>query len=323
MQFFIRAASSIFLVLNLAVLSACESKPSTLLRIGTNVWPGYEALYLADHLKYYEGTGNRVIAYPSATTAIRDFKANQLEAVALTIDEALLLASAGGDFKIVAVFDISHGGDVLIGTKGMQNLAEIKGKRIALEATALGSFMLSRALEHAGLVASDITPVNKNLNQHEQSIQEKKVDAVVTFHPVATRLINSGYPMLFDSTKIPGEIVDVLLVHTAFLEKHPSQVESLLTGYFRALQYQQANFDAAVRFISQREGVSPQEYKDSLKGLIIPDLEANRRMLGSEIDKLTASMVRLEKIMRQKNLLPRSVDVSTLLDGGPVQRIKP
>ena len=318
-----RSRSYYFLILAIAllVLGGCEKKESQQFRIGTNVWPGYEGLYLAEHKGFFEGANIRLVPYPSASTASQDFRSGLLEAIALTMDEALFLASEKVDFKIIMIFDISHGGDMLIAAKGIKSMAQLKGRRVALESSALGAYMLSRALDHTGLKLEDIVPLNMQLNQHEKVMMDGEADAVVTFDPVSTRLLSAGYNKLFDSSQIPGEIVDVLLVRTEFLENNPGAVEKLLSGYFRAMQYQKENFDESIQFMATREAVSPEQFKDSLKGLIIPDLAENKRMLGAGQAQLVKTFYKLMQVMQGHKLLFSPVEPEKLIDAGPIQKL--
>ncbi|MGB5468727.1 MAG: nitrate/sulfonate/bicarbonate ABC transporter, partial [Sedimenticolaceae bacterium] len=58
------------------------------LRIGTNVWPGYEPLYLAAERENWKSKLDiRMVEYPSATEVIRAFRNRALEGAALTLDE--------------------------------------------------------------------------------------------------------------------------------------------------------------------------------------------------------------------------------------------
>ncbi len=44
----------------LAILGGCAEEPAPPIRIGTNPWPGYEFLHLADELGYFEEEGVEV-----------------------------------------------------------------------------------------------------------------------------------------------------------------------------------------------------------------------------------------------------------------------
>ena len=92
----------------------------------------------------------------------------------------------------------------------LKELKDIKGRRVGVESGALGAYVLARALQIAGLNRTDISVVSIPVPEQEQAFQGRRVDAVVTMEPNRTRLLAQGARQLFDSSQIPGEIVDVL-----------------------------------------------------------------------------------------------------------------
>ena len=142
------------LVLGMLV-AACTPEPAPVLRVGTNVWPGYEPLYLARELGYFEAGPVSLEEYASATDVIRAFRNHAIEAAAVTLDEALLLVDSGQRPRVVLVMDVSNGADVILGQAGMQQLVDLKDRRIGVEHGALGAYVLSRALTLAGMTLDD------------------------------------------------------------------------------------------------------------------------------------------------------------------------
>ena len=100
------------LVLAALFVAAC-SAPGTPLRVGSNVWPGYEFLYLAREKGLYDES-IRLVELASASDVMDALRAGDIEAGALTLDETITLASEGVDLVVVLVFDISAGADVLM-----------------------------------------------------------------------------------------------------------------------------------------------------------------------------------------------------------------
>ncbi|OOZ39450.1 hypothetical protein BOW53_11595 [Solemya pervernicosa gill symbiont] len=313
----IRSAAALIPLLLILLLTACSERHSeqVLMRVGTNLWPGYEPLYLARDLGYLNASQTRLVEYPSASEVITAYRNGAIEIAALTLDEVLLLAQHGLDPHIVLVMDISNGGDVIIGREGMSDVTSLKGKRVAVESTALGAFVLSRALSINGMEKDDIEIVHTELLDHERVFVEGEVDAVVSFDPVRTRLLNSGGKELFSSRELPNEIVDVLVVRGEFMAQHSDQVGELLNQWFKANEYMNGNpQDAALR-ISKRLGISPEEFIESLNGLEIPDRETNLRMLAGERPELIASGNKLKLVMLSSDLLLNDIDIETIIDG--------
>ena len=162
--------------------------PVAPLKIGTSVWPGYEPLFLARDLGYYENSPVRLVEYTSATQVIRAYRNSAIQAAVLTLDEVLLLVEDGLDPRVVLVMDISHGGDVIIAKPEIKSLSEIRGHKVGVENTALGGYFLTRALETVGLKSSDVGIIFSEVDEHETMFLKGDFDAVVTFtsHPSGT-----------------------------------------------------------------------------------------------------------------------------------------
>lgn len=310
----------VFIICMLCIGISCTSEPQAPMRVGTNVWPGYEPLYLARNLSYLNEKTVRLVEYQSNTESIRAFHNNIIEAAALTLDEAMLLVQDGLELRIILVMDISDGADVVLGKKGIKSLRDIKGKRIGAEATALGAYMLTRSLQKAGLSLFDVQIVQIPINGHEQAFKEGRVDAVVTFEPVKTKLLNAGANKLFDSSMIPGEIVDVLVVRRDYMERYPERIHHLLQAWFRALEYMQKNPGDAIKCMAVREGARPEEFAASLKGLHFPDMEENRAMLWNDSPTMLSSAEKLKKIMLDNKLLHKDIDIKPMFSAPSLRK---
>lgn len=298
-------------VLLLALLG-CTPEPEPPLRIGTNVWPGYEPLYLARDLGYFDATPVRLVEYTSATEVSRAFRNGAIEAAALTLDEALSLLQYGVAARVVLVMDISHGADVVLARPEIKELRAIKGRRIGAESSALGGYVLARALQFAGLSHNEITVVFVPVAEQEQAYREHRVDALVTMEPARTRLLAQGARQLFDSSQIPGEIVDVLVVRQDYVDKHPQQVKSLITKWFSSLEYINIHPDDSSRRMTKRLAVSPEEVSLLFNGLRIHGVEENHRLLGRTPPDLLAPAQKLMQTLLKQDLLNKAVALPPL-----------
>ena len=82
------------------VLTNCTTQTSSPLRIGTNLWTGYETLYLARDLGYYDQSPIKLVDYPSGTEEVRAYRNNEIEGAGLSIDQALVLAANQENIKM-------------------------------------------------------------------------------------------------------------------------------------------------------------------------------------------------------------------------------
>jgi NitT/TauT family transport system substrate-binding protein len=303
-------------------LSACSGAPTQgSLRIGLfSAWPGYAPLRLAYDLELLPRNEVRVVEYVNASQILQAFRNGAIDAGTITADEALTLVSQGHDLKIVLVLDVSAGGDAIIARPGIHSLAELKGKRIAVETTALGSFVLSRALDFAKLSVDDIEVVPVTFDEQESYFIRDKVDAVVTFEPVRTRLLKAGGKVLFDSRSIPDEIVDVLVVRTPEVHARREQIQNVVNTWYKSLAQVSAREKNVIQQMAERTGLSSEELLNSFELIKFPTREETSLLLDRSASPLLQNLNRLSSLMSSYGLIHSAPSISPLLEPSFVQR---
>jgi NitT/TauT family transport system substrate-binding protein len=310
---FLRAITSLTLASGGLSLAGCARNEEPGLRIATNQWIGYELLYLGQELAAKEAaTGHnriRLIELLSNTDSIQALAAGTVDGAGLTLDEAITARAAGLDLKIVLVFDISAGADVLLARPGIDRLDQLKGKNIGVEQTGVGALMLDAAKKQAGLARGDVRVVSMTADQHLAAFKQGKVDALVTFEPIASQIIEAGGQPLFDSRAIPGGIVDVLAITGKALADNPNTLRTLLTRYFNALNYLRQQPEEATRRMAPRLGLTPTGVQAGYAKLALPDLAENYRLLRGVPPPLETTAAQLAALMLREELLAREIDV--------------
>ena len=304
--------ATLLAVLIIPSLGCTQRDP--VLRIASNVWPGYEFVYLAKALNYFNDDDIRLISVPSATVAIQSLAAGTVDGAMLTLDEVLTANANGIKLNIVTVLDISLGADVLLAKPEITSLQQLRGKRIGVEDSAVGAIMLDAILTKSGLKLTDIHPVFITVNQHQRAYEENQVDALISFEPVISQLSQSGAHQLFSSADIPGRIMDVIAVSNTALEHNPRAIRSLVEAHFRAKEYYDKQTSSASEIISRRLHIPAKDVVQSYAGIIIPDKNENIAWLAGEQPKLQNSIDSLVKIMLNANLLPGRIDTTHLIN---------
>lgn len=152
------------------------------------------------------------------------------------------------------------------------------------------------------------------------AFEKGQVDAAVTFDPYRTQLPRSGGQTLFDSTRIPGEIVDLIAVRKSVLDERP---RALLAGWFAAVDFMLADPKDAARRMGIRQQTSAGQLLEAQRGLQVPTREENLAMLGGPAPALAASGRRLMSLMIEAKLLRASVDIERLLAPEPLAALPP
>jgi NitT/TauT family transport system substrate-binding protein len=303
-------------------LAGCMRPTEAPLRIGTNVWIGSEPLYLARELGHLDSKAVQLVEYPSASEVLRAFRNQAIDGMVITLDELFPLATDGLDPRIILVVDVSHGADVVVGRQGMESMRDLKGKRVAVESGALGAYVLSRALALNGMLAADVEIVHLESNEQPNAFKKGRVDGAVTFDPYRSQLLAAGATTLFDSTRIPGEIVDLVAVRANVLQEQKKAVQMLLAGWFKAIDYLERNPQDAARRMGVRQQTSGEQFLQSMRGLHIPSREENLRMIGGAAPELVMSGGRLMDLMLDARLLRAGVSIGELLAPQPLMQLR-
>jgi NitT/TauT family transport system substrate-binding protein len=306
----------------LLALIGCMRVPETALRIGTNVWIGCEPLYLARDLGHLNPATVQLVEYPSASEVMRAFRNQAIDGMVITLDELFVLGVDGLQPRIILVVDVSHGADVVVGRSGMRTMNDLKGKRVAVESGALGAFMLSRALALNGMHAGDVSVVHLESNEQPGAFEKGQVDGAVTFDPYRAQFLRAGATILFDSTRIPGEIVDLLAVRSTVLNQQPKAIQVLLAGWFSALDYMKREPKDAAQRMGIRQQTTGDQFLEALQGLHIPSREENLSMLSGSAPQLVATGRRLMALMLETKLLRAELEIKELLAPGPLERLQ-
>jgi len=275
------AVLTLFLLLT---TPACMSQPREPLRFGINAWPPFELLYLAQQKGFLrdEGVEIDLVDFSSYTGILRSYHQGNIDGFLATLNEVMIAENFQDLPAVVLVADYSFGGDALIARDGVASLAGLKGRRLAYEESALGSYLLERAFEIGGLSPGEVKLENHVPEDGIQAFVSGRVDALLTYEPDVTRLVKEqGARVVFSSREIPGEVVDVLALRRSLLPKRGAELQAVLRAWFRAADYLRDHPDEAATLMAARQGVSPAEFLTSLRGAHIPDRRENVEMLGT------------------------------------------
>ena len=313
-------------VLGVAVLAiglvACQPAPTPPLKLGMNPWVGYDPLVLARDKGLLDARQVKVVELSSSSEVLRHFRNGLLDGAALTLDEALRLADEGVDVRIVSVLSASAGADVVVARPDVRNLSQLRGRRLAVEKTTVGSLMLLRLLQAAGLQPHEVDIRNMEASQHLAALRSDRVDAAVTFEPLAGTMRAEGFVGIFDSRRMPGDIVDVLVVHARVLAQRPDQAEAAVLGWQHGLEALQREPQLSAQALSAGVDLSASDYLATLQGLKFYSASENLRLLSGRPRALGQQSEGLALTLQRMGLLRETPHWGRLLDEDWAQRLQ-
>ena len=168
--------------------------------------------------------------------SINQYTAGGFDGCVMTNMDALTIPAAGGiDSTALIVGDFSNGNDGIV-FKGKSQLSDIKGQSINLVELSVSHYLLARALEKQGLAEKDIQVVNTSDADMASAFASADVTAAVTWNPILSEIIKTpGSHKVFDSSQIPGEIIDLMVVNTERLKAHPELGKALTGAWYEVM----------------------------------------------------------------------------------------
>ncbi len=198
--------------------------------------------------------------------SINQYTAGKFDGVTVTNMDALTIPAAGGvDSSAIIVGDYSNGNDGVV-LKDGKTLADIKGRDINIVELSVSHYLLARGLASIGLSEKDVKTVNTSDVDIVAAFKAPESVAVVTWNPQLMEVkAEPTATEVFDSSKIPGEIEDLMVVNTATLKDNPDLGKALVGIWYETIALMQADTP---------EGKAAREAMGKLSGTDLAGFEA-------------------------------------------------
>ena len=202
--------------------------------------------------------------------SINMYTAGQFQGCVMTNMDGLTIPAVGGvDSTVLIIGDFSNGNDGIVLVNG-KSVKDLKGRKLRLVELSVSHYLLTRALEMNGLSERELTLVNtSDADIAGVFISEAERDpkaAVCTWNPplMQVRAVK-GASLVFDSSEIPGEIIDCLIVRT----DAPEALKAALVGaWYEAMgimSRKSKKGKEAVEIMAKAAGGTLAEFKAQLK----------------------------------------------------------
>lgn len=179
--------------------------------------------------------------------SINQYTTGQFDACTMTNMDALTIPAAGGvDSTALIVGDFSNGNDAII-LKDKTSLADIEGQIVNLVELSVSHYLLARGLDTVGLKEADVNVVNTSDADMVSVYGTDDITAVVTWNPLVSEILaqpNSN--KVFDSSQIPGEIIDLLVINTDTLNANPNLGKALVGAWYEIMELMSGSDKVAI-----------------------------------------------------------------------------
>jgi ABC-type nitrate/sulfonate/bicarbonate transport system substrate-binding protein len=249
----------------LAAMSAIATAQPQLKPLNVIVFPGGWNLpiWAAERQGFFEQNGLRVTVTPtpSSTFQMQGFAEGRFEIAMTAIDNVVAYQEGQGEAKIPENPDmfVFMGGDsgflALVGGKGVRSIAELKGKKISVDAMTTGyAFVLREMLARSGISESEVTfeRAGGGLQRFQELVKGSHAGTML-IAPFDLLAMNQGHTRLARADEHLGAYQGVI---GAARRSWARENEAALLGYIRA-------YHAGVQFV-----VDPKN-RDIVEALLI------------------------------------------------------
>jgi NitT/TauT family transport system substrate-binding protein len=264
--------------------SSLNAKP---LKIAYSDWPGWVAWEIAIQKGWFKEEKVDVeFLWFDYVASMDAYVAGQVDAVCMTNGDALVTGATGKPSVGIIINDFSNGNDMVVAKPGIKSVKDLKGKKIGVEEGFVCHLLLLKALEENGMDADDVKIVNTPTDETPQVLASGSVDAIAAWQPNSGQALKAlpGSKPVFTSADAPGIIYDLLCVSTESLEANKEAWAKVVKVWYRIVDYleDEDNLDDALKILSARVSLTPDEYEPFFEGTKILTLKEAMKVWKNE-----------------------------------------
>ncbi|MGL5510005.1 MAG: ABC transporter substrate-binding protein, partial [Microcoleaceae cyanobacterium] len=156
------------------------------LHLGFSQWPGYAPWQLAEEKDIFEKNNLNIdLQFSDYSQSLNSMTKGEIDVNSQTLGDTIttLANNPQSEQVVIAYLDYSNGADQIIVSKAINSLADLSGKKVAVELGTTTHLLLLLGLQAAGVDPNKITIVNLGLQAGAAAFIEEEVEAIATFSP--------------------------------------------------------------------------------------------------------------------------------------------
>lgn len=288
--------------------------------IGYSNWAGWWPWAIAEEEGLFakNGANVRMQWFDGYLESMEAFAAGQLDGNCQTLNDTIAFAGDSVNGQVVVlVNDNSAGNDKIIVSEEINDIQDLRGKKVAIEEGVVDDFLLTIALEQNGMSRDDVEIVNLETGAAAAAFVEGKTEAVGAFPPFwLTALQREGSKELISSKDFPGAIPDLLVVSQKLIDEQPDQVQAIVNTWFDTLDFMEENPEKADEIMAKRANISIEELQLFKEGTKIFTIEENLEAFssGEGIEHMPTAAKRMTLFMLDVGFIEQAPDLNKLFD---------
>ena len=177
--------------------------------------------------------------------------------------------TSGTDYKVIYIECLIRGSEGLVVREGsgIESVADLKGKKVAVTSASSGHYGMLCALQDAGLTINDIEMLDMSPKDTYAAWQRGDIDAAYTWNPTLVNITHDGGKIILtvdDLLKNGHQTINFHVVRSEFAAEHPDVVKEYGKALARGVDLYYNDKDKAFSIISDYLEVNPADAEEQM-----------------------------------------------------------
>lgn len=151
---------------------------------------------------------------------------------------------------------------------GINTVADLKGKKIAIVQGSQASFELATFLQEAGVPFDSVRQINMSPPEMRVAYTTKSIDAAIVWDPVFDALRAEGATVLKTDADLPRDAssYNICIANTHWVKAHPKLATQFVKALDAGVTYTKQNPEKALALMAAQAGIDEKTAAAELKG---------------------------------------------------------
>lgn len=231
------------------------------------------------------GTKVEWVQFPSGAAALTALASKQVDISRLGSTPTVAAISRKVPIEFIAVASIIVTSERLIAKSGINNVAELKGKRVAYPPGSTAHYALMAALKVNNIAPNQVTLVSLTPADMVAAWKRGDIDAGYVWGPFSHTMEGDGGKEILATEQLQKNgyyVWNDYVVRKEFADKYPEIVVKFLQTFQQTVDMYNKDKEGMVKLIAQHLNQNEAAVRDTMAGLRFPSLkeQLSNKLLG-------------------------------------------
>ena len=239
-----------------------------IIRVPNDTTVAIQQQYFDEYFKN-RGIETEFIFFDSGVSANQAFLSGAIDFAEMGFTNGVVALANELPVKLIWIHEIIGTNEALIvKDESIQDVADLKGKKVATIFSSTAHFSLLKSLEMNGLSDKDLTLLNMDTAEIVAAWERGDIDAAYTWEPTLSQIGSTGKTLITSADLAEQGILtaNIRLVHTNFAEKYPDLTADFIKALSKAGVLYRENPEDAIEAAADYIGISYDEAKVQMEG---------------------------------------------------------